>query len=56
MPLPANIFDYQDSPDLFAEDVIDPVASPYSEHIPTPGGSAEHRPSAVVTLDEPRIQ
>ena len=36
--------------------MIDPVGSPYSEHIPTPGGSAEHRPSAVVTLDEPRIQ
>ena len=46
---------YQDSPDLFAEDFINPVVSKYSEHIPTPGGSAEHRPS-VVTLVEPRIQ
>ena len=57
-PLPSNISAaYQDSPDLFAEDdEIDPVGSPYSEQIPTPGCSAEHRPSAVVTLDKPRIQ
>ena len=57
MPLPSSSAAYQDSPDLFAEDVeIDPVGSPYSEQIPTPGCSVEHRPSAVVTLDKPRIQ
>ena len=54
---------YQDSPDLFAEDVeIDPVGSPYSEQIATPGCSLE--PSAVVAAaaeddvpsDDPTMQ
>ena len=46
---------YQERPDLFAEDVeIDPVGSPYSKQIATPGCSLE--PSAVVTVDKPRIQ
>ena len=54
---------YQDSPDLFADDVeIDPVGSPYSEQIATPGSSLE--PSAVVAVvteadvpsDDPSMQ
>ena len=56
-PLPSSSAAYQDSPDLFAEDVeIDPVGSPYSEQIATLGCSVEHGPSAVVTVDKPRIQ
>ena len=54
---------YQDSPDLFTEDVeIDTVGSPYSEQIATPGCSLE--PSAVVAVaaeddvpsDDPSMQ